>query len=758
MKGVGVKSVVFLDCTQVISAGNALIRLAVAQSHAKCFNFIERVRGMRNTSPMGATKKSLAQTHPALAKEADGWDPKLVTAGSGKKVSWKCKKGHVYESTIGSRTGQGSGCPYCIGKKILAGFNDLSTTHPELATEAFKWDPTTLGFGSGKKVKWKCPEGHIWECSPNRRTSGSIAKCPVCINKIILPGFNDMATIRPDLAKETTKAIARSVWSGSLKKISWKCSAGHTWEASPYSRSVQKNNCPICGNKKVIPGINDLKTTNPKLAKEADGWDASTVTSGSSKKLPWKCHKGHQWSATPGSRTYYESGCPFCVGHKIIENETDLATLFPEIAKQADGWDPTNVAPSSTKKYPWICPLGHRFSMAVGNRTSQDQNCSVCAGKQVLAGFNDLASLFPEVAKQAFGWDPSTVTVGSKKKLKWKCGEGHVWESVVLNRVHGTGCGVCGNRILEVGVNDLLSQHPLIASEADGWNPSQKLAGSSERLNWKCKMGHSWQSTIVNRTFNNTGCPICINQKLLTGYNDLATVHPELAKQAYGWDPSKILSGSGKKVSWICSKGHIWESKIASRISQESGCLVCIGRQVLAGFNDIQTTFPELAAEAVGWDTTRFTHGSGAKVKWKCEKGHVWDAVISSRTTGGQGCPSCSISGFDPNKEGWLYLLVHPEWELHQIGISNVLNERLKTHKNLGWVVVDTRGPLQGDVTYQWEQSIIRALKKGGAVFDAQDVAGKFTGYSESWRKDSFPAEKLTTLMEFVRNTEENSK
>ncbi|MFM7785036.1 MAG: hypothetical protein ACKPE6_10410, partial [Gammaproteobacteria bacterium] len=82
-----------------------------------------------------------------------------------------------YESTIGSRTGQGSGCPYCIGKKILAGFNDLSTTHPELATEAFKWDPTTLGFGSGKKVKWKCPEGHVWECSPNLPRNWRCTRC-----------------------------------------------------------------------------------------------------------------------------------------------------------------------------------------------------------------------------------------------------------------------------------------------------------------------------------------------------------------------------------------------------------------------------------------------------------------------------------------------------------------------------------------------------------------------------------------------------
>lgn len=754
-EGVGVKSVRFIDGTQVFYPGNVRFRSAVAQSHTKYSYFIERVRGMRNTSSMGTTKKSLAQTHPALAKEADGWDPKLATAGSGKKVSWKCRKGHRYESTIGSRTGQGSGCPFCIGKKILKGFNDLATTHPELSIEAHQWDPTTLGFGSGKKVKWKCPEGHIWESSPNRRTSGSIAKCPVCINKIILPGFNDLATTRPDLAKETSKAIARSVWSGSLKKISWKCSAGHTWDASPYSRSVQKNNCPICGNKKVVPGINDLKTTNPVLAKEADGWDPTTVTSGSSKRLAWKCKKGHKWKASPGSRSYYESGCPFCVGHRIIKDETDLGTRFPEIASEADGWDPSSIAPSSQKKLKWRCSLGHSYVMSVGNRALQGQNCPVCAGKQVLAGFNDLATINPIIAKQAFGWDPATATVGSKKKRKWKCDKGHVWEAVILNRVNGTGCGVCGNRVLEVGVNDLESQFPEIALQANGWDPAKKLSGSSERLSWICSKGHLWDSTIVNRTFNKTGCPVCINQKLLTGFNDLATLHPELAEQAHGWDPSSVLSGGNQKMSWICAFGHVWESIIASRISQETGCLVCGGKQVLAGFNDIKTTYPDLATEAVGWDPTKYSHGSGAKVKWKCSEGHEWNAVISSRTSGGQGCPSCSISGFDPNKQGWLYLLEHPEWDLYQIGISNVLDKRLRTHKNLGWVVLDTRGPLQGDVTYEWEQSIIRTLKKVGAIFDADKVAGKYTGYSESWRKDSFHAKKIIDLMEFVKDFED---
>ena len=68
-------------------------------------------------------------------------------------------------------------------------------------------------------------------------------------------------------------------------------------------------------------------------------------------------------------------------------------------------------------------------------------------------------------------------------------------------------------------------------------------------------------------------------------------------------------------MSWVCPLGHVWKSVIASRISQETGCLVCGGKQVLAGFNDIQTTYPDLAREAVGWDPTKYSHGSGKKVK-----------------------------------------------------------------------------------------------------------------------------------------------
>lgn len=61
----------------------------------------------------------LATTHPDLVKE---WDyekndlkPTDVTAGSAKKVWWKCQNGHSWQASVVNRA-KGTGCPFCSGK------------------------------------------------------------------------------------------------------------------------------------------------------------------------------------------------------------------------------------------------------------------------------------------------------------------------------------------------------------------------------------------------------------------------------------------------------------------------------------------------------------------------------------------------------------------------------------------------------------------------------------------------------------------
>ena len=54
--------------------------------------------------------------------------------------------------------------------------------------------------------------------------------------------------------------------------------------------------------------------------------------------------------------------------------------------------------------------------------------------------------------------------------------------------------------------------------------------------------------------------------KLVVGKNDLATLHPEVAAEADGWDPSKVMPGCNTKMPWKCKEhGHTWEALPNSR-------------------------------------------------------------------------------------------------------------------------------------------------------------------------------------------------
>ena len=52
----------------------------------------------------------------------------------------------------------------------------LTATHPDLASEAHGWDPTSISAGVGKKFNWICKMDHIYSASPNNRKNGS--GCP----------------------------------------------------------------------------------------------------------------------------------------------------------------------------------------------------------------------------------------------------------------------------------------------------------------------------------------------------------------------------------------------------------------------------------------------------------------------------------------------------------------------------------------------------------------------------------------------------
>ena len=436
-----------------------------------------------------------------------------------------------------------------------------------------------------------------------------------------------------------------------------------------------------------------------------------------------------------------------------------LSVTHPELAKEADGWDPGAVFAGYTKKLKWRCLTGHSFESVVSSRTSKlATGCPICANQQILPGFNDLATRFPEIAKEADGWDPSKFAAGSRLKKKWRCSMGHSYESALYSRTGKgkRGCPVCNNQQLLSGFNDLATRFPEIAKEADGWDPTMVLGGTHSKFKWRCSMGHSYESAISSRVGKlKAGCAICAGKKVLPGFNDLATLFPEIANEADGWDPTILSAGSHRKMMWNCSEGHKYASLIVNRTRLMTGCTYCDGKKVLQGFNDLNSVFPQIAAEAHLWDPTLVTSRSNLKKKWKCGEGHIWTAVVGARTGGQQtGCPSCAESGFDPNADGYFYFLTHLDWEMFQIGITNVPDDRLARHRRLGWKVLELRGPMDGHLTRQWETAILRMLKAKGADLSNSKIAGKFDGYSEAWSKSTFEAKSIKELMRLTEDWE----
>ena len=175
-------------------------------------------------------------------------------------------------------------------------------------------------------------------------------------------------------------------------------------------------------------------------------------------------------------------------------------------------------------------------------------------------------------------------------------------------------------------------------------------------------MEHSWKASVSNRV-KGKGCPYCSGQKVLSGYNDLASQSPSLAAQ---WHPEKnngllpdhVTIHSGKRVWWRCERGHTWQATVASR-SAGIGCPFCSNRQILLGFNDLATVDPNLARQ---WHPSKngyltpyhVTIGSNKKIWWLCEKGHEWCTTVASRSQG-TGCPHCSPSTSFAEQAIYLY-------------------------------------------------------------------------------------------------------
>lgn len=268
------------------------------------------------------------------------------------------------------------------------------------------------------------------------------------------------------------------------------------------------------------------------------------------RRVWWRCKKGHSWQESVSDRVKKmlagrPGGCPFCTPEKVKRKErlwdyciSEMPEGEVDCAHLLDEWDDKKNAPLTPKdvktveyrKVWWKCDKGHSWQALISNRVKAGAGCPYCGHRKVLAGFNDLETLYPDIAKE---WDyeknrrkPAEVMAMSSRKVWWRCPEGHSYEKIVSNRTQqGQGCPVCralrgekGSMLIR-GVNDLSTTDPEVAAEwnqerNDGLRPSDVKAGSRKVVWWKCAQGHEWQAPVARRTgCRRSGCPQCRRER-----------------------------------------------------------------------------------------------------------------------------------------------------------------------------------------------------------------------------------------------------
>lgn len=537
-------------------------------------------------------------------------------------------------------------------------------------------DPTNLNKGWMQRAAWKCRNGHQWIEIINHRIEWQTS-CSACRRR--LPEREDsLLKQRPELVlqwdwKKNLPLRPEQFTCCSKENVWWRCEAGHSWCARISSRVNGKAECPYCNSSKLLVGVNDLQTVAPQLAAE---WDQAAngtlfpedVMASSNRKVWWRCAHGHCWGARVCNRTEHGESCPYCAANQdkgeLPQPEDTLKILVTQ-------WDEEKNTPlrfetvnleACKKKLWWRCEKGHSWQATFFDRQNRQCGCPYCSGKSVLPGFNDLASQYPELAVQWAQEEnaplrPEEVNVGSHVKVWWRCEKQHLWHASVHDRMVGRECPYCAGRKVLAGFNDLQTLNPAVAAEWDAeknapLTPQQVTVRGSQNVYWICEKGHSYQAVIGTRTGKrNTGCPYCAGKRVLAGFNDLQTQYPELARE---WNeernapatPDRVLPTSKEKFWWNCPNGHIWEGSVSARM-QDAQCPYCSGADMAGKKLPFPLAYPNLYAQ---WDTERnveispwrVQEQSLSRVGWICDVcGTRWEATIFSRTNGKSNCPEC---------------------------------------------------------------------------------------------------------------------
>jgi len=459
---------------------------------------------------------------------------------------------------------------------------------------------------------------------------------------------------------------------GSAKKVWWIGKCGHSFLSSLNRRTANNTGCPYCcdSHAKLLPGFNDLETTNPEIL---PSWDyekngqlkPSMVMKGQHISVWWKGACGHSWKSTVYHRVGGR-GCPECRKEsKTSFQEQALYYYVKRAFPDAESGNTTLLRGKEIDIYVPSINIGIEFDGSPwhSDKEKDEMKDQLCASIGLtLYRIRDIKCPVLVSNPHVHVIDFESYTDESLEKVLLQLERELNVDFKISLEVDSA--EIYGQYISQKKEKSLSKEYPALAKEWSKRNsnltPDMVSAGSNKKVWWICSKGHEWKAVVASRVKLGAGCPYCNGNRILKGFNDLETLQPDLLKY-WSYDkniatPQDVTSHSNQKVWWHCPRcENDFLCSVNNKVKHPSSCPYCSHRIVQKGVSDLRSNNPILAEE---WDYSKngdmtpdtVTASSALKVWWICKKGHSFEATISNRKSG-KGCPICSgrkvLKGFN---------------------------------------------------------------------------------------------------------------
>ncbi len=614
-----------------------------------------------------------------------GFCPDKLTLGSGIKVWWRCANGHSWDAIISSRA-KGSGCRFCAGQAVTSE-RSLAATFPELL---YEWDykknypltPNDVSFGSNKKVYWICPTcNQSYQMSISNRTSplkqkSDKSKCPICLNKIIIKGYNSLKAKYPEIVAQEWDYTKNSVDPDTIapqtnKKYWWICNNGHSYETQ-CNNKIGKNGgeCPYCSGRKVS-NLNRLSDVNPDLAKEwhptKNKLKPSEVSFGSNKDAWWLCPIcSHEWKAKINNRSKGK-GCPNCSKgqhtsfpeqaiffyikqlfpsainqYKVQKTEIDIFIPEHNIGIEYDGGYYHRKQTKYTKDVEKNILLYNNNISLIRVRESDCHPMSEDFCKIISVTYTPDYSFLKQVIVAIINYISIKTNMALSIDINIDDVKNELIKETRTVKYEDSFAAYLQKYPEKINaIWDVNKNYPI--------TPEMVTAKSNKRLNWICPNNskHMWEAPVSSISAG-YGCRRCAKK-----YQYTTEEWIEKALEAHNgkYDYSKVIYvNSDTKVIITCPIHGDFSQNPSEHLAGK-GCSWCAGQGGFHPLNRLSVARPDLALE---WDYDHpgnkgltpddvVINDSINEYWWKCNNGkpHSYHAKISARISRNLGCAVC---------------------------------------------------------------------------------------------------------------------